>query len=165
MRLAIPFVYLLATFTAAPARAKTPAQVPLLDAETYDNWDLDARPNPNSTGQFIFEGLASLMQHWSHTRYRNGHNLIPGTIPPNTLLYHGRVDQQLPDRPQWVAMDPEHSLRFCAQTCWQLTLVTTRELKVLYFDGSSGAKMRSGTMDTQDVVLWGEVKPEWAYRE
>ncbi|KAF9007437.1 hypothetical protein BDQ17DRAFT_1324035 [Cyathus striatus] len=39
--------------------------------------------------------------------------------------------------------------------CWQLTLTTTRPLKLLYFDGSSGAKMRGGSLDAQDVLLWG----------
>jgi hypothetical protein len=43
--------------------------------------------------------------------------------------------------------------------CWQLTFVTTRALRVLYFDGSSGAKMENGPMDAQDLLLWGRVDP------
>jgi hypothetical protein len=39
---------------------------------------------------------------------------------------------------------------------WHLTLATTRPLKVLYFDGSSAAKVPEGTMDIQDVIAWGE---------
>jgi len=49
--------------------------------------------------------------------------------------------------------------------CWHLTLVTIRPLKVLYFDGSSAAKMQDGSMDTQDVVAWKKVVPEKYFRE
>ncbi|KAG6915814.1 hypothetical protein DXG01_009688 [Tephrocybe rancida] len=31
-------------------------------------------------------------------------------------------------------------------------------MKVLYFDGSSAAKMQGGPMDSQDIVLWGKVR-------
>ena len=40
--------------------------------------------------------------------------------------------------------------------CWLLTLITTRPLKVLYFDGTSAAKTSLGTLDTQDLLAWGE---------
>ncbi|KAJ8462894.1 hypothetical protein ONZ45_g17774 [Pleurotus djamor] len=46
-----------------------------------------------------------------------------------------------------------------------LTLVTTRPLKVLYFDGSSAAKMLNGSMDSQDILLWGAAKPEFVFAE
>jgi hypothetical protein len=49
--------------------------------------------------------------------------------------------------------------------CWQLTLVTTRSLNLLYFDGSSAAKMKGGPMDSQDLLAWGEIKEEWFFRE
>ncbi|KAG1727711.1 hypothetical protein EDB19DRAFT_1749232 [Suillus lakei] len=35
---------------------------------------------------------------------------------------------------------------------WHLTLAATRLLKVLYFDGSSAAKVSDGTMYTQDII-------------
>ena len=44
-------------------------------------------------------------------------------------------------------------------------MITNRPLKVLYFDGSSAAKFLGGPMDSQDVLIWGEVKPEWIYEE
>jgi len=34
-------------------------------------------------------------------------------------------------------------------------------MKVLYFDGSSAANIPEGTMDTQDLVAWSEMRPEW----
>ena len=96
---------------------------------------------------------------------------MPGTIPIGTLLYHATTREEIPSTPEWTATDPEHSYFFCFLTwirkrkdatgCWLLTLITNRPLKVLYFDGSSAAKFLGGSMDSQDVLLWGEVKPEW----
>jgi hypothetical protein len=34
-------------------------------------------------------------------------------------------------------------------------------MKVLYFDGSSAAKLPEGTADTQDLVAWSEMIPDW----
>ena len=34
--------------------------------------------------------------------------------------------------------------------------MTTRPLKVVYFDGSSAAKLPYGSLDTQDLVVWGK---------
>ena len=95
---------------------------------------------------------------------------MPGTIPIGTLLYHGTSKEEIPGSPEWTATDPEHSYTFCfwpkdSTGCWHLTLITNRPLKVLYFDGSSAAKFLGGSMDSQDVLLWGEVKPDWIYEE
>ncbi len=48
--------------------------------------------------------------------------------------------------------------------CYHLTLAATRALKVLYFDGSSAAKMSGGPMDSQDLVAWGVVREEKVLR-
>ena len=91
---------------------------------------------------------------------------MPGVIPKGTLLYHGTNSNKLPPGPEWVATDPEHSYLFCRdgprpnylqQGCWHLTLATTRPLKVVYFDGSSAAKIPYGSMDTQDLLAWGDI--------
>ena len=100
--------------------------------------------------------------------YLSGHNIVPGIIPKGTLLYHGTNRKELPSGPEWVSADPEHSYFFCReahprQGCWHLTLVATRPLRVVYFDGSSAAKLPYGSMDTQDLVTWGGSPPgsEW----
>lgn len=98
-------------------------------------------------------------------RSQLGHNLVIGTIPTNTLLYHGRGDNSLPLIPEWIATDPEHSYIFCRSMksdggCWHLTMAAKRPLKVLYFDGSSAAKMPDGPMDSQDIVTWGNIAPD-----
>ncbi|KAJ6582120.1 hypothetical protein B0H19DRAFT_1370255 [Mycena capillaripes] len=147
-------------------------------------WEnLGARPNSNATGHLIFETVNSLLQIWPNTRYRNGticprqlllsrlkrcagHTVVPGSVPVGTLLYHGRGDSILPTIPEWTATDPEFSYIFRKNTadealtgCWQLTLVTTRPLRVLYFDGASAVKMDDGPLDTQDLLVWGKVDP------
>ena len=76
-------------------------------------------------------------------------------------------------------MDPEHSYMFCGVSplfppanlsapekgCWLMTFVTTRPLKLLYFDGSSGAKITGGPMDSQDLITWGEIREDWLRKE
>jgi hypothetical protein len=44
-------------------------------------------------------------------------------------------------------------------------MVATRKLKVLYFDGSSAAKMWGGPMDMQDVLIWDGVQKNRTYDE
>ena len=50
--------------------------------------------------------------------------------------------------------------------CYFYTYVTTRPLRLAYFDGSSAAKViLSGVMDTQDLVIWGRVRPDMTGEE
>ncbi|KDR78701.1 hypothetical protein GALMADRAFT_223955 [Galerina marginata CBS 339.88] len=140
------------------------------ETPNLSQWDLTEEPSINSTSQLIFSTVNSLLQHWPNSRYRNGHNVVPATIPVGTLLYHGTYRNEIPKVPEWTATDPEHSYLFCRNIepglgCWHLTLVATRPLKVLYFDGSSAAKMLGGPMDTQDLVAWGEIKPDRTFSE
>ncbi|KAG1905314.1 uncharacterized protein F5891DRAFT_1008756 [Suillus fuscotomentosus] len=131
-------------------------------------WRFDEGPAENATGNLIFDTVHSFLQHWPNTRYRNGHNIVPGVVPTGTLLYHGTSRKTIPSGPEWTATDPEHSLLFAARgtdSGWHLTLATTRPLKILYFDGSSAAKVAEGTMDTQDIIAWEEVQPERFFDE
>ena len=60
-----------------------------------------------------------------------------------------------------MATDPEHSYVFCRRKCHLYTYVTTRPLRLAYFDGSSAVNVKtSDTMDTQDIVIWGKVRPD-----
>ena len=169
----------------ADARQITLHNVP---TEEPTRWDFFQKPNQDSTSQLVFNTANSLLQRWQNTRYRNGqinvflilihiyhptkknlgHTIVPGTIPIGTLLYHGTNKEEIPHTPEWTATDPDHSYFFCYATpdnpeCWHLTLVATRPLKVLYFDGSSAAKFLGGSMDSQDILTWGEVKPKWLF--
>jgi len=76
---------------------------------------------------------------------------------------------KIPTALDWVATEPDHSMLFCLGAdesgCWHVTFAVTRPMKVLYFDGSSAALMSEGSMDTQDLMAWSEMKPEWALNE
>ncbi|KEP52960.1 putative transmembrane protein [Rhizoctonia solani 123E] len=121
----------------------------------------DAPPAGDSYDNQIFFRLATLLQHWPNTRYPSGASIVPGTIPIGTTLYHGRSSTELPPRPDWLAFDPEHSALFTRGPSGRLfTFVTTRSLRVLYFDGSSAAKLSSGAADTQDLLAWGHIGNE-----
>ena len=94
-----------------------------------------------------------------------GHTIVPGIVRPGTLLYHGRGDSSIPVT-EWVAFDPEISHGFCRGFgslkggCWHLTFAVVRPLRVLYFDGASAAKLGGGEMDSQDIITWGEIRPD-----
>ncbi|KAG6833117.1 hypothetical protein H0H87_011225 [Tephrocybe sp. NHM501043] len=177
-------LWVLAAFSSVFGR-----QVPLrFEAETT-HWDLNIPVGGNSTNHLVFDTVNSLLQHWPNTRYRNGghlhrfivncpqthiryyegHSIVPGIIPLGNVLYHGTHSPEVPTVPEWLATDPEHSYLFCRGSkdtgCWHHTFVATRPLKILYFDGSSAAKMQGGPMDSQDIILWGAVKPEWTWEE
>ncbi|KAJ7074538.1 hypothetical protein C8F01DRAFT_1242771 [Mycena amicta] len=153
-----------------PNASATHGQTPLL-AELTENWNLNTPPSPNATGNLVFNTISSLLQHWPNTRYHSGHTIVPGVIPPGTLLFHARSDPQVPTAREWASTDPEFARIFCQEQpeeCWLLTLVTVRPLRMLYFDGSSATKRPDGPMDTQDLIAWGAVLPErstveWEY--
>ncbi|KAJ7621080.1 hypothetical protein FB45DRAFT_928277 [Roridomyces roridus] len=145
----------LAILGGAAVLAASASQVPF---HVYpEAWDLNVAPSINATGHLVFDTVSSFLQHWPNTRYRNGHSLVPGTVPVGTLLYHGRGDS-----------NPEHSYMFCrgsaAAGCWHLTLVAVRPLRVLYFDGSSAGKNEkrphgfSGYKEQRslDLCAWGK---------
>ncbi|CAE6406913.1 unnamed protein product [Rhizoctonia solani] len=118
----------------------------------------DAPPADDSYDNQIFFRLATLLQHWPNTRYPSGASIVPGAIPIGTTLYHGRSSTEIPSRPDWLAFDPEHSALFTRGSNGRLfTFVATRPLRVLYFDGSSAAKLTSGAADTQDLLAWGHI--------
>ena len=92
--------------------------------------------------------------------------MTAATIPPGTILYHGRWDNNRPTELDWLATDPEHSYVYCRGKCYLYTYVTTRPLRLAYFDGSSAINVRSsGTMDTQDIVIWGKTRPDMTRNE
>ncbi|KZT72896.1 hypothetical protein DAEQUDRAFT_722527 [Daedalea quercina L-15889] len=113
-------------------------------------------PSPDATGNLVFQSLASLLQMAPNSKYINGHSIVRASIPAGTLLYHGRAIKEPPTR-DWIAFDPEHSAFFAAGPNGTFfTFITTRELRLVYFDGCSGNKF-NGVVDAQDVVFFGEV--------
>ena len=94
-----------------------------------------------------------------------GHSIVPATIPPGTILYHGRQDDRVPDAPDWLAFDFEHASLFGTGLFYVISLQTKRDLRLVYFDGSSAAKMYGGPMDSQDIVAWGKLQPDKYFSE
>jgi hypothetical protein len=92
--------------------------------------------------------------------------MIPGTIAPGTVLYHGRADGNIPQTPEWLATEPDFSYLICyTGTCQMLSFATTRELRILFFDGSGAAKLPTGSLDTQDILFWGAVREDLVFEE
>ncbi|KAI0315111.1 hypothetical protein OF83DRAFT_1174142 [Amylostereum chailletii] len=148
----------------APAFARSRDEVPFQLAQTWTKpWN--SPPNADVTGHLIFNNLNSLLQRWSNTLFRNGHSLVPATIPAGTVLYHGRTTNSTPTVPEWLAFDFEHAYLFCHSDCYVLSVVAKRPLKLLYFDGAAASKMSTSTMDSQDVLAWGKVRIEQAWNE
>ncbi|KAI0060145.1 hypothetical protein BV25DRAFT_986342 [Artomyces pyxidatus] len=135
----------------------------------------DAPPHLDSTDNSLFSAVNSLLQRWPNTLYKNGassmlcgnicfytfpttgHTIIPATMPIGTLLYHGHTVEGVPSVLEWVALDFEHAYLFCRQgPCYVVSFITTRDLRLAYFDGSSAIKWGNGTLDTQDMLTWGE---------
>src|SRR5712671_29313 len=91
---------------------------------------------------------------------RQGHSILPAIIPTGTILYHGRRDGRVPDMSDWLAFDFEHAALFCNNPCYVISFQAKRDLRLLYFDGSSAAKMKGGPMDSQDIVAWRSLQPD-----
>lgn len=108
--------------------------------------------------------LGSRSQHLSSNI---GQSVVPGTIPIGTTLYHGGLTEQPPPKGEWLAFDAEHAADFARGPTRRLfTFVTTRPLRILYFDGSSAAKLSTGALDTQDLLAKGMIgnntmREEW----
>ncbi|KAF9788174.1 hypothetical protein BJ322DRAFT_611735 [Thelephora terrestris] len=158
---------LLVVFVAAAARVAANDQQVFRQHATPDS-KLAQRTydQASSTGNLIFWSVNSLLQQWPNTRYINGHTITAAAVLPGTILYHGRGNDDRPVALDWLATDPEHSVVFCRSKCYLYTYVTTRALRLAYFDGSSAAKIRpSGVMDTQDILIWGKVRPDMTRNE
>ncbi|KAJ7366152.1 hypothetical protein DFH08DRAFT_1002783 [Mycena albidolilacea] len=114
--------------------------------------DLTARADANAISQLIFDSVNSILQHWTHTRYRNGHSIIPGTVPVGTLLYHGRGDNELrrllfPNGLQSIQNTHFHFVGFGTEA------TRTR--------GAGSYNLRdAGTLEAQDLLVWGKFDPE-----
>ncbi|KZV61661.1 hypothetical protein PENSPDRAFT_643128 [Peniophora sp. CONT] len=127
------------------------------DETEYLPWDTE--PQIDATGHHIFNSVSSLLQHWPNTVVRPGHSIAPCIVPLGTTLYHGQSGPAVPTFPDWLAFDSEHGLNYAYWRNGHLfTFSTTRELRLLYFDGSSGAKCDDGCNDTQELLMFGDVR-------
>ena len=63
----------------------------------------DTRLNFSSTSPHLFSSLHGLLRQGYNTFFPNGHVVAPCQIPPFTLLYHGWLNDQPPQSPEWLA--------------------------------------------------------------
>ncbi|KAF2488818.1 hypothetical protein BU16DRAFT_567785 [Lophium mytilinum] len=111
--------------------------------------------NFSSPGPCVFHSLATLLQQWPQTFFPNGHTIASVTIPPHTLLYHGRHDASPPPSPEWLAFDVEMAYGIMGNLpdSRLFTYRTTRPVRAVYFDGMSASLMGDGTR-SQMVFLY-----------
>ena len=62
------------------------------------------------TSAFIFTSLQGLLSQWANVYAPTGFSVVPGVIPPQTLLYHARPDGDAPPKMEWLAFDSFVSL-------------------------------------------------------
>ncbi|VDB94042.1 unnamed protein product [Peniophora sp. CBMAI 1063] len=120
-------------------------------------------PPPDATGHLIFGSMSGLPLRWPNTMRKNGHTIAPGRIPLGTMLYHGTYlsNGTAPTTSDWLGFDAEVGYLYCGNPCRIASYVATRDLKVLYFDGFSAAKVpNSSHMETQDLLAWGSIHHE-----
>ena len=111
--------------------------------------------NFSSPTPLIFHSTFGLLQQWPNTFFEYGHTIAPCTIPKNTNLYHARADASPPPNPEWFAFDVEMSygIQGALPDSHMLTYRTVKDVKCLYFDGTSASLMREGSMDSQMVFI------------
>lgn len=54
--------------------------------------------------------MASALKQRDNNLRSNGHSIIPGRIPPFTLLYHARKDFGAPPQEEWVGFDADEGI-------------------------------------------------------
>ncbi|KAL9599245.1 MAG: hypothetical protein Q9219_003947 [cf. Caloplaca sp. 3 TL-2023] len=137
------------------AQAQSRQQHPL---QTADSGTLQAsRLNFLSPAPHIFSSIHGLLRQGYSTFYPNGFSVATCEIPAFTPLYHGWLNDEPPQSPEWLAFTPEMASGIMGSTrnSFLSTYQTTRSAKCLYFDGASGALGENGTMDTQMLFLYG----------
>ncbi|KAI0043674.1 hypothetical protein FA95DRAFT_1628815 [Auriscalpium vulgare] len=151
--------------TAHPSNGggQLPLQLPQIAAQSTGSWNTP--PHPDATHNHLFNQVNSLMKRWPNTIYRNGHAIVAATIPTGTILYHGRTNSSVPNQPEWLGFDFEHSYLFCWNSCFVMSIMATRDLHLAYFDGTSAANLQDGTLDSQDIVIWGERRTDKFFSE
>ncbi|KAH9926914.1 uncharacterized protein B0H18DRAFT_1004463, partial [Fomitopsis serialis] len=102
-------------------------------------WDEES--GNDASGNLIFQSLAALLQMAPNSKHCNGHSIVRASIPAGTLLYHGSLTREHASR-DWIAFDLEHAFIFARGSNGTLfTLMATRELNFIYFDGCSANKL------------------------
>lgn len=144
--------------------------------ENFVNFPIDFE---NATA--VFNTISGALKQKNSNLLPNGVSFFPAYIPPGTLMYHATNSPSIPDSYEWIAFNlefsyifggffreaddfhgkrsprehPQHTFRADPPTehRYLYTFRNTKALdKVIYLDGASAAKTRTGTMDQQHVL-------------
>ncbi|KAK4156178.1 hypothetical protein C8A00DRAFT_12870 [Chaetomidium leptoderma] len=113
----------------------------------------------SAVAPFIFDSVHGLLKQWPNSYAPNGHSIVAGTVPANTALYHASAQSSRLSKTAFFAFDAEMSVGIYGGAGQSSLHVygTTRPLNVIYFDGQSATLTPAGTLDSQMVVLQGNV--------
>jgi len=117
--------------------------------------ELFPRLNFSSPSPLIFHSTLGLLQQWPNTFFPAGHTIAPCTVAKHTNLYHARMGTSAPPSPEWFAFDAEMSYWIAGNMpdSHLLTYRTTRDVKCLYFDGTSASLMDDRSMLSQMLMI------------
>ncbi|KAL2849924.1 hypothetical protein BJY01DRAFT_245720 [Aspergillus pseudoustus] len=134
---------------------------------------------PLNNANHIFNAIHASMRQWGSSIHHNGMSFFLASVPEGTRLYHGNADSNPIQEIGWMAFEPEHAMVFArpprrgpdddnhqqvtlgqdgerSASGWLHTYKTTKNLRLLYIDGTSAGKSRIGTLDSQDRVVFND---------
>lgn len=122
--------------------------------------------NFTSPSPLITHSLSTLLSVHPQTLFPNGHTIASATIPRHTLLYHGRHDNDPVPSPEWLAFDVYMAYAIMGNTAdsRMLTYRTAKDVKAVYFDGTSANLMGDGTWSQMVFIKNGTEgleRPGW----
>ena len=86
-------------------QSKEIEQHPLI-AESVSALFEGPRLNFSSSAPHIFSSIYGLVRQGYNTFFPNGFAVVPCEIPAFTPLYHGWLNQEPPQSPEWLAFSP-----------------------------------------------------------
>ncbi|KAL4806392.1 hypothetical protein BDV18DRAFT_160459 [Aspergillus unguis] len=125
----------------------------------------------------IFNALHASMRQFGSSVHHNGMSFFLASVPVGTQLYHGNASPDLLEEIGWMAFEPEHAMGFARPprgreviqreqqpltsddeviSGYLHTYRTSRDLNLVYIDGTSAGKSQIGTLDLQDRVLFND---------
>ena len=78
----------------------------LLDKKTSAVLDDEQHLNFSSAAPHLFSSVHGLLRLGYNTFFSNGHTVVPCVIPAFTPLYHGHLNEEAPQSPEWLSFAP-----------------------------------------------------------
>ncbi|GAB1197244.1 hypothetical protein APSETT444_006536 [Aspergillus pseudonomiae] len=123
------------------------------------------------------------MRLWGSSLHHNGMSFFLATVPEGIQLYHGNARSDPIEKIGWMAFEPDHAMVFARpsrrpspdilgdrhlqhamaaedtpvdDSGFLHTFLTSKELRLVYIDGTSAGKSQIGTLDSQDRILFND---------